>query len=480
MSISTDIKFSSNLIVSETVTLTYSGYLFQNNSDSVTVVFGYGDNWENTTEQLMEKKENGFVTDIKVLDYDKFNFCFKNSNNNWDNNFNSNYIVPIEKQEKTNKFIINEDYISDIINCLIENDVSEIVDTIPILEFADEKETPITNNESKNISIEDFLDEDNVDNSTINDIVDTEINNNIENIETSNEDTNETIIDNEINNVFEETNQELTETLNDTTVELIENIDIIEETDNSDSTIDTIIETKVEENNTSSLNFDMNSLVQEVLSPIVTPEVVEESETSQINVYSLIDEILSPMVSSTNFEEEFTETTEQITTEDSSNTILDTIELDDNNPNKENVQKLFELTMGTSATQENGDIQKIIDETEKAIDEIQNIFDSINDSSLEIENYNSDYYIEEAPIVEESTTDIEDTFEPSLIETTKTAKIESLLTAKDSSSEQTALVVSNRTLGAFYRFKKKIKISFFRFFRTLPKLFSQNILNEEK
>ena len=31
--------------------------------------------------------------------YDTFNFCFRDGEDNWDNNENSNYIFPIEKSE---------------------------------------------------------------------------------------------------------------------------------------------------------------------------------------------------------------------------------------------------------------------------------------------------------------------------------------------------------------------------------------------
>jgi len=49
MDFSADIKFSRNLIKNENATITYSGYLYKNNSDAVTMVYGFGDNWENTT-----------------------------------------------------------------------------------------------------------------------------------------------------------------------------------------------------------------------------------------------------------------------------------------------------------------------------------------------------------------------------------------------------------------------------------------------
>ena len=84
MDFSTYVKFSNNLIENQETTITYSGYLFQNNSDSLKIVYGFGDNWMYTKEQEMKKTENGFVATIKMLNFSKFNFCFKNSNNQWD------------------------------------------------------------------------------------------------------------------------------------------------------------------------------------------------------------------------------------------------------------------------------------------------------------------------------------------------------------------------------------------------------------
>lgn len=60
MDFSTDIKFSGNLIQNKTTEITYSGYLFKNNSDSVSIVYGFGDSWSNTQEAEMEKTPNRF------------------------------------------------------------------------------------------------------------------------------------------------------------------------------------------------------------------------------------------------------------------------------------------------------------------------------------------------------------------------------------------------------------------------------------
>ena len=81
MNLYTNIKFSNNLIGNKACTITYSGYLYENNSQAIRIVYGYGNEWQHTTEQLMEKTEHGFEAQINVLDYDTFNFCFRNNIN---------------------------------------------------------------------------------------------------------------------------------------------------------------------------------------------------------------------------------------------------------------------------------------------------------------------------------------------------------------------------------------------------------------
>ena len=98
MSYST-IKFGDNLTKNKTCTITYSGMLFQNNSEFVNIVYGFGNEWHHTKEQEMERTDDGFVVQVNMLDYDTFNFCFRDSDNNWDNNETANYVFDIEKSE---------------------------------------------------------------------------------------------------------------------------------------------------------------------------------------------------------------------------------------------------------------------------------------------------------------------------------------------------------------------------------------------
>ena len=46
----------------------------------------------------MEKTELGFQAEIELIESDTFNFCFRNENNEWDNNNFENYVFPLESQ----------------------------------------------------------------------------------------------------------------------------------------------------------------------------------------------------------------------------------------------------------------------------------------------------------------------------------------------------------------------------------------------
>ena len=87
------------LIGNNTVKISYTGKLFQDESEEVFAHYGFGNNWDNLNEIKMEKTELGFQTEIELNSSDTLNLCFRNSNNEWDNNDGQNYIFPIEKPE---------------------------------------------------------------------------------------------------------------------------------------------------------------------------------------------------------------------------------------------------------------------------------------------------------------------------------------------------------------------------------------------
>ena len=87
------------LVENSDIKISYAGKLFQNNSEEVYLHYGFGINWDNLGELKMEKTELGFQTTLNLKEASTLNFCFRNNNNEWDNNEGNNYIFPIEKVE---------------------------------------------------------------------------------------------------------------------------------------------------------------------------------------------------------------------------------------------------------------------------------------------------------------------------------------------------------------------------------------------
>lgn len=95
-----NIFFNTDKLVENTkVKISYAGKLFQDESEEVFIHYGFGINWDNLGEIQMEKTELGFQAEVELLSDETFNFCFRNSNNVWDNNEGQNYVFPIEKVE---------------------------------------------------------------------------------------------------------------------------------------------------------------------------------------------------------------------------------------------------------------------------------------------------------------------------------------------------------------------------------------------
>ena len=108
MELAKNIFFNTDKLVGNTtVKISYTGELFQNNSEEVFIHYGFGLQWENVSEKQMEKTELGFQAEIELNDMESFNFCFRDGNNNWDNNNSQNYIFPIEHIE--NSLVVQEE-----------------------------------------------------------------------------------------------------------------------------------------------------------------------------------------------------------------------------------------------------------------------------------------------------------------------------------------------------------------------------------
>lgn len=108
MELTKNIFFNTDKLVENSkVKISYTGRFYQENSESVTVHYGFGANWDNVNDIEMEKTDLGFQTEIQLLEGDSFGLCFKNENGDWDNNEGQNYIFPLEKVSQ--ELIVLED-----------------------------------------------------------------------------------------------------------------------------------------------------------------------------------------------------------------------------------------------------------------------------------------------------------------------------------------------------------------------------------
>lgn len=87
------------------IVLLYKGFLFSNNlTNEVYIAYGYGDKWERKSEIKMKPSTFGYLATIPVESGENLQFCFRNNNNQWDNNNYSNYILPIQENDEVLSF----------------------------------------------------------------------------------------------------------------------------------------------------------------------------------------------------------------------------------------------------------------------------------------------------------------------------------------------------------------------------------------
>ena len=410
MSYST-IKFSDNLIRNKACTITYSGMLFQNNSEFVNIVYGFGNEWHHTKEQEMERTEDGFVVEVNMLDYDTFNFCFRNSNYEWDNNNYQNYTSTITEEipEEIN-FILNDDsVISNIIDNLCEIDVSAVSDNI----IPQTIETNIIH-ENAPFEIE----------------VETNIPVNIEDslvnvTEAEN-------LDKDIENLFTDIYQEVAES----------------------------------QDTSSETTFNMNNLIDEILSPVVKSTIFEEESPI---IENTLDDV------HTNFIEDL-------------NDLEEDLGLDNKIDNL--ITSLFNNTKAFAENQKSENEHLNVPEIDKAIDsKIEELLSEtpvIVDESTVAEEQNTQNIVPEIQEVVPAKinrkvpdfTIIEDDEENSIETTSNIQENESSEKSLIELNSDNSFVVSPRSLGKFYMFKKKVKLAFAKLFVSIPKLLSKGFNTE--
>ena len=70
----------------------YNGILSQNTKNKVFLHYGYNDNWDKQDELKLKRTESGLLGVLRVSAGTNFQFVFRDSENNWDNNNDSNYV----------------------------------------------------------------------------------------------------------------------------------------------------------------------------------------------------------------------------------------------------------------------------------------------------------------------------------------------------------------------------------------------------
>lgn len=92
-----------NVKVNTPTKVIYKGFLCQNCPKNVYMHYGYGLLWENLSEIRLCKNINGnYEADITINKDDLIFFCFRDSNNIWDNNYGQNYMIePISEHKST-------------------------------------------------------------------------------------------------------------------------------------------------------------------------------------------------------------------------------------------------------------------------------------------------------------------------------------------------------------------------------------------
>ena len=81
----------------EEVTVLYNGLLSMSGADQVYMRVGYGDarEWRSVSDFRMSKTGWGWVKTFEMPGDGRFNFCFKDSAENWDNNNGVNWSFEI-------------------------------------------------------------------------------------------------------------------------------------------------------------------------------------------------------------------------------------------------------------------------------------------------------------------------------------------------------------------------------------------------
>lgn len=383
MEFTNEISFDKKLTENEKSKIIYNGFLAQKGSNSLTIVYGFGSNWDCTQAKDMKKIDNGFETEVEIKPYDTFNFCFRNENYEWDNNNTFNYISPIEKQVPIS-----------VKNSI--KDTENSVNNIAALEV-----------EQKNIVEEEQ--------------------------EISNANVQLSQMENEIADLFDELFSM------------------------PDETYTSIVEPIVESSSISSTEFNLDELIEDILSPIISTDNDVPTHAQKI----LVEDILDSNYSNIN------------------NFNSNKVELN-------NVDTLLETLSASNS--ENSIVEQTITEVEnektlniEPIENIEELFEPetpVQEKVQKIEPKKTKQKTRDFTIIED-----DEPQEPSLLEEVvkekETSKVEESVALTVVEERECGISVSPRKLNKFYFFKKKVKLAFYKALVSIPKFLQKQFKSTE-
>ena len=73
----------------QSLVLKYNGCL--GGADAIYLHYGIGEGWDNISECKMRKLKTCYKTEVTIPAGVELRFCFRDANDNWDNNYGSDY-----------------------------------------------------------------------------------------------------------------------------------------------------------------------------------------------------------------------------------------------------------------------------------------------------------------------------------------------------------------------------------------------------
>jgi hypothetical protein len=85
------------------IKIDYEGELTEKEADQVYLHagVGFGDGWEDVTDiEMVETEDGQWTAQLKINTTERFNFCFKDNADNWDNNGGTNWSFEVHNGEQ--------------------------------------------------------------------------------------------------------------------------------------------------------------------------------------------------------------------------------------------------------------------------------------------------------------------------------------------------------------------------------------------